>query len=164
MKSMHYVGFSVNWSISIEIMLFAAFVIICVKLIVPAEILDKMGYGMENVKIEVDEDLPNFFSVIKFTAADEVLDEEENVQKTLGFLINDPDTISSLKKIIMPKKACQGTPWYQMLSNPKYQNDFNYIGAFVKEREKLIEDGQDDYNEDKDDDKSPIIPEQHALR
>ena len=73
---MHYVGFSVNWSISIEIMLFAAFVIICVKLIVPAEILDKMGYGMENVKIEVDEDLPNFFSVIKFTAADEVLDEE----------------------------------------------------------------------------------------
>tara|TARA_B110000285_G_scaffold234791_1_gene313039 strand:- start:507 stop:668 length:162 start_codon:yes stop_codon:yes gene_type:complete len=51
-----------------------------------------------------------------------------------------------------------------MLSNPKYQNDFNYIGAFVKEREKLIEDGQDDYLEDEKDDKSPIIPEQHALR
>tara|TARA_B110000285_G_scaffold234791_1_gene313040 strand:- start:687 stop:1007 length:321 start_codon:yes stop_codon:yes gene_type:complete len=106
MKSMHFVGFKVDWAISIEIMLFAAFVIICVKLLVPAEILDHMGYGMENVKIEVDEDLPNFFSVIKFTAADEVLEEEDNVQKTLGFLINDPDTISSLKKIIMPKKAC----------------------------------------------------------
>ena len=41
----------------------------------------------------------------------------------------------------MPKKAIQGTPWYQILSNPKYSNDFYYIGAFVNEREKLIEDG-----------------------
>ena len=31
-----------------------------------------------------------------------------------------------------------------MLSNPKYQNDFNYIGANIQEREKLIEDGQED--------------------
>jgi hypothetical protein len=28
-----------------------------------------------------------------------------------------------------------------MLSNPQYSNDFYYIGAFVSEREKLIEDG-----------------------
>jgi hypothetical protein len=41
----------------------------------------------------------------------------------------------------MPKKAMMGTPWYTVLSNSKYQNDFNYIGAFTSEREKLIEDG-----------------------
>jgi hypothetical protein len=75
-------------------------------------------------------------------------------------LINDPDTIDSLKGIIMPKKACQGTPWYQMLSNPKYQNDFNYIGAFINEREKLIEDGQKDLK----DTEGEIVPEQHILR
>jgi hypothetical protein len=112
-------------------MLFAAFVIICIKVFVPAKYLDLWGFGMENIKIEVDEDLPNFFSVVRFTAADEVLLEETNCQKNFGFMINDPDTIDSLKNIIMPKKACQGTPWYQMLSNPKYRNEFNYIGAFV---------------------------------
>ena len=44
----------------------------------------------------------------------------------------------------MPKKAIQGTPWYTVLSNMKYQIAFHYIGAFVEEREKLIEDGYDD--------------------
>jgi len=44
----------------------------------------------------------------------------------------------------MPKKAIQGTPWYTVLSNMKYQSDFHYIGAFIEEREKLIEDGFDD--------------------
>jgi len=44
----------------------------------------------------------------------------------------------------MPKKAIQGTPWYQILSNPQYAEDFNYIGAFIQEREKMIKDGDDD--------------------
>ena len=146
MKSQHFLGFQVNWALSIEIMLFAAFLIIMMKVFIPNEILDYFGFGMESQKIEVDENLPNFFSVVRFTASDEVIEEEKNCQTNLGFLINDPDTIESLKKIKMPKKACQGTPWYQMLSNPKYMNDFNYIGAFVNEREKLIEDGQLEMN------------------
>jgi len=96
----------VNWALSIEIMLFAAFLIIAIKVVVSNEVLSKLGYGMESEKIEVDEDLPNFFSVIKFSAADEVLFEEVNIEKNFGLLINDPDTIESLKQIIMPKKAC----------------------------------------------------------
>lgn len=48
----------------------------------------------------------------------------------------------------VPKKAIQGTPWYQLLSNPDYAFAFYYIGAFVEEREKLIEDGyKDDCND-----------------
>lgn len=93
-------------------MLLCAFAIICIKVLIRAEHLDKWGFGLEQIKIEVDEDLPNFFSVVRFTAADEVLEEEKNCQENFGFLINDPDTIESLGKIIMPKKACQGTPWY----------------------------------------------------
>lgn len=95
-----------NWALSIEIMLFAAFLIIAIKVVVSNEVLSKLGYGMESEKIEVDEDLPNFFSVIKFSAADEVLFEEVNLHENFGLLINDPDTIESLKQIIMPKKAC----------------------------------------------------------
>lgn len=44
----------------------------------------------------------------------------------------------------MPRKPCQGTPWYTILSNPVYVEMFNYIGAYTSEREKLIEDGQVD--------------------
>jgi hypothetical protein len=36
-----------------------------------------------------------------------------------------------------------GTPWYTVLSNDAYKDDFAYIGGYVEEREKLIEDGND---------------------
>mmetsp|Transcript_10355 Transcript_10355/g.17382 ORF Transcript_10355/g.17382 Transcript_10355/m.17382 type:complete len:107 (-) Transcript_10355:241-561(-) len=43
----------------------------------------------------------------------------------------------------MPKKAIQGTPWYNLLSNTNYTDGFFYIGAHIGEREKLINDGDD---------------------
>jgi hypothetical protein len=55
----------------------------------------------------------------------------------------------------MPKKAIQGTPWYNILSNPQYAEDFNYIGAFVDEREKLIKDG--DNAEGNDTEQSDLV-------
>lgn len=94
--------------------------------------------------MKVDEDLPNFFKCVKLSQADEIIKEEENMIKNFGFQINDPDTIQRLKEINVPKKPCQGTPWYTILSNPNYMSQFNYIGAYVTEREKLIEDGQAD--------------------
>jgi len=36
-----------------------------------------------------------------------------------------------------------GTPWYTVLSNDEYKDAFSYIGAYVSEREKLIEDKYD---------------------
>jgi hypothetical protein len=36
-----------------------------------------------------------------------------------------------------------GTPWYTVLSNDQYKDDFAYVGAFVEEREKLIENGNE---------------------
>lgn len=49
-----------------------------------------------------------------------------------------------MEKATIPKKAIQGSPWYQILSNFRYQDQFQYIGAFIEEREKLIEDGFSD--------------------
>lgn len=71
------------------------------------------------------------------------------MKENFGFEHNDPDTIEVLDATVVPKKAIQGTPWYQLLSNPLYEDGFNYIGAFVAEREKLIEDGYKDEYEDK---------------
>lgn len=66
------------------------------------------------------------------------------MKKNYGFSYNDGDTIDKLKEARIPKKAIQGTPWYQALSNPKYAFLFNYTGVFVPERHKLIEDGSAD--------------------
>lgn len=63
------------------------------------------------------------------------------MSKHFGFIHNDPDTIEVLDATQVPRKAIQGSPWYQILSNQKYANQFYYVGAFVGEREKLIEDG-----------------------
>jgi len=79
-----------------------------------------MGYGMQKKDIEVDEDLPNFFEAIRLSQADEVIAEEENMQNNYGFLIQDPDTIEELEKVVYPIQSMQGTPWYSVLSNPHY--------------------------------------------
>jgi hypothetical protein len=101
----------------------------------------KWGFTMASDEMNVDEDLPNFFKSVKLSQADELILENQNMQDNFGINLNDPDTIAVLDNTTMPKKAIQGTPWYQILSNAKYSNDFYYIGAFVGEREKLIEDG-----------------------
>ena len=74
--------------------------------------------------------------------------------------MQDPDTIEMLEKVMYPELAMQGTPWYSILQNPMYANEFNYIGANITEREKLIEDGKDDEL----DDDGNMIPEQVMIR
>ena len=69
------------------------------------------------------------------------------MKENFGFETTDPDTVRGLSSIVMPFKAMQGTPWYQVLSNSAYSFDFGYIGAFISEREKLIEDAWEDMTE-----------------
>jgi hypothetical protein len=101
----------------------------------------KWGFAMASSEIKVDEDLPNFFKSVKLSQADEVVIENENMKANFLFSMNDPDTITHLDNTKVPKKAIQGTPWYQILSNLRYSGLFYYVGAFIAEREKLIEDG-----------------------
>lgn len=100
---------------------------------------------MADTEINVDEDLPNFFKAVKLSDADELVLENNNLMRNYYVQPNDPDTIEVLDATKFPKKTIQGTPWYQILANPLYENDFNYIGAHIKEREKLIEDGDKDH-------------------
>lgn len=93
---------------------------------------------------EVDEDLPNFFDCVTLGQADMIVNEEKHGQENYGVLVNDPDTVERLDNTEVPEKAMQGTPWYTVLSNLSYIEAFGYIGAYVNEREKLIEDGYAD--------------------
>jgi hypothetical protein len=89
----------------------------------------------------IDEDLPNFFKAVRLSQADVLVKESENMENNFLIQPNDPDTVRTLNATSMPQKAIQGTPWYDVLTNTNYSNPMTYIGAFVDEREKLIEDG-----------------------
>ena len=97
--------------------------------------------------IAVDEDLPNFFEAVKLGQADEIIEEYYNMKNKYGFEVYDRNVIQKLESIGTPTKwAMQGTPWYSMLSNPDYADDFNYINCKVKDRVKFIKDIHEDYN------------------
>jgi hypothetical protein len=87
--------------------------------------------------------LPNFFKSVKLAQADEYVKEFENLKENYGIEIEDPMVMNILDHTSQPKKAMQGTPWYSILSNPSYSDDFFYIGAHVDEREKLIKSDDD---------------------
>ena len=49
----------------------------------------------------------------------------------------------------MPKKAIKGVAWYNILANPTYSRDFNYIECNIAcARSELIVDGDDDEDND----------------
>ena len=140
MISNHILKMELNWTTPTLVMAIASLGIIIIQKVF-ADRLMKWGFTMASQDIKVDEDLPNFFKSVKLSQADELILENANMQENFSINLNDPDTIETLDATTMPKKAIQGTPWYQILSNPKYSNEFYYVGAFVGEREKLIEDG-----------------------
>jgi len=102
-----------------------------------------LGFSLQEKEIQVDEDLPNFFSTILLSQADELVNEEKSLKMWYGIECNDPDTVNTLDAATQPKKSMMGTPWYTVLSNDAYKDDFAYVGAYIEEREKLIEDGND---------------------
>jgi hypothetical protein len=143
MKSDHFLYVGVDWAAPVLLMSFFATFLILIQIIFKNYLM-KWGFALQSKEIEVDEDLPNFFKTVKLAQADELISEESNMKEKFGFSFNDGDTIATLDATAVPKKAIQGTPWYQILSNPKYSGLFYYIGAYVNERYKLIEDGSPD--------------------
>jgi len=85
MKSGHFISFSVNWASPMLIMALCAVFLILFIAIVPNEYRMKWGFSLQEKKIEVDEDLPNFFDTILLSAADEIVLEEENLMNNYGF-------------------------------------------------------------------------------
>lgn len=63
------------------------------------------------------------------------------MKNNFGFEYTDPDTIENLRKAKYPRYTMVGTPWYSVLSNPSYINDFSFVPSYVTEREKIINDG-----------------------
>lgn len=133
-----------SWTTPIYIFLFASLVIILAQAIVPRSVLSSLGFTLQAKDIVVDEDLPNFFTVMKPQQASNLTEEAKNMRNEYRMETADPRVLETLEHKIWPAKAIQGTPFYNVLSNSVYADQFCYIGADVPEREKLIEDGDSD--------------------
>lgn len=64
-----------------------------------------------------------------------------NMKNNFGFEYTDPDTIQSLQDAEYPENTITGTPWYNVMSNPQYVNELNFVPSYVEERYKIIDDG-----------------------
>ena len=67
-----------------------------------------------------------------------------NMKKNFGFEYTDPDVIKALEEADYPENTITGTPWYNIMSNPQYVDDFTFVPSYVQEREKIIDDGYED--------------------
>jgi hypothetical protein len=67
----------------------------------------------------------------------------------------EPQIVDEIDNTKVPSKAILGTPWYNILSNPRYAEDFAYIGAHIAKREMYIVDNDD--NDDNNCEQSDIV-------
>lgn len=71
-----------------------------------------------------------------------------NMKNNFGFEYTDPDTIKALIDAEYPESTISGTPWYNVMSNPQYVNELNFVPSYVSERYKIIDDGYPDATTD----------------
>jgi hypothetical protein len=121
MRSSHYVWpIEVNWASPLLYMAVAG-IMLTIAMIVFSNQLKAWGFSMQRADIEVDEDLPNFWTAVKFSQAQEVIKEFDNIKDGYLVEIEDPRVIDILSDVTtMPKRAIQRTPWYNILSNQIY--------------------------------------------
>jgi hypothetical protein len=110
--------------------------------------LKKWGFSFGGTKINVDENLPFFYTGLKLSDADWIVKENENLRDEYGFSILSEDVANILDTTKPPKKAIQGVPYYIILANPMYARDFYYVSCDVPDRDTLIKDDDDDDEND----------------
>lgn len=67
--------------------------------------------------IQVDEDLPNFFEVLKPQQAYQMIAEAKNMRQEFSIEIMEDSVLRRLGNMQWPMKTMQGTPFYDILSN-----------------------------------------------
>ena len=86
--------------------------------------LKRWGFSFGGASLNVDENLPFFFTGLKLKDADWLLQEYNNLQDDYGFEIIKKDVARTLDLVGTPKKAIVGVPYYIILGNPLYSRDF----------------------------------------
>lgn len=75
MLSDHLIEYRVCQSSPLFLMSITCVALIVVQLVIPSELLLKWGFTMSQEEMEVDEDLPNFFTALMLSEAEKVISE-----------------------------------------------------------------------------------------
>lgn len=86
--------------------------------------LKRWGFSFGGSKINVDENLPYYYSAIRLQHADWLLKENANLKDNYGFEIISEKVSRILDTVGPPKKCIVGVPYYIILANPQYSTDF----------------------------------------
>lgn len=134
----------INQASPLFIMCVTCVFIIIFTSIVPGELLLKWGFSMSVDELDVDEDLPNFFEALQLSEAEKVISENRQMMNEFGFELVESWLIEKLENSQWPEKSISGTPWYSLLSNSSYVEDFAWLGPHVKDRNLYIKDIDND--------------------
>lgn len=130
------------------LMIAIAFVVIISMRIFAYDLMSKWGYTISSNVIEVDENLPNFYTAVKLSDADWLVKECEYLLNTYKFMFANEEVTKKMDCVGVPKQPIQGIAWYNLMANPSYVRQFNYIGVDVQGRDDLIVDGDDQEGND----------------
>lgn len=144
MWSDHKINYRVCQSSPLFLMAMTCVALIVVQIVIPQELLLKWGFTMSQDEMEVDEDLPNFFTALLISEADKILAENKQMMTEFGFELSESWLVEKLENTTWPEKSISGTPWYAIMCNPAYVEGFAWLGPHVKDRELYI---KDVYNE-----------------
>lgn len=99
--------------------------------------------------IEINEDIENYWASLDEEDRKWSTKEEENNRNELKTKILTDDQFERLKSIEMTKgKTLQGTHSYDILANPLYLDDFQFVTAAEDDRAEMIIDDDDDEGND----------------
>ena len=105
---------------------------------------------------QFNEDIPPYFEALDPKDKAWTLAEEENANNVLGFQLLTKKQLEALKGAkTTTGRYLQGAHCYDILANPQYFDDFQYVPACVEDREKYIID--DDTDEDNDAMQSDLV-------
>lgn len=117
--------------------------------------LKRWGFGFSGSKIEVDENLPNFYKAVKLSEADWLVAENAYYSDQYQMKMITEELAAKLDATAVARKPIQGIHWYRPLANPAYAQAFAYISVNTPDRANLIVD--DDDNEDNDCEQSDMV-------
>lgn len=117
--------------------------------------LKSWGFSFGGRKINVDENLPPFWKALRYSDADWIYQEHKYLRRNYQTGMIDAYAMKQLDESGIAKKTIVGVPYYFILANPRYFQDFQYICCNVPNRENLIVD--DDENEGNDQEQSDMV-------
>lgn len=140
MWSDHKIVYRVCQSSPLFLMSMTCVILIVVQVVIPNELLLKWGFSMSQQDMEVDEDLPNFFTALMLSEAEKIVAENRQMMNEFGFELSESWLIEKLENTTWPEKSIQGTPWYAIMCNNAYVKDFNWLGPHVVDRGDYMKD------------------------